>query len=57
MSSLVGDAGDTIERAFELVGVDPADVVGVAVSHLHYDHAGGIRWFAEHAPVPASAAS
>jgi N-acyl homoserine lactone hydrolase len=48
---LVGDAGDSVERAFECVGVDPADVVAVAVSHLHYDHAGGIRWFAEHAPI------
>lgn len=48
---LVGDAGDSVERAFEFVGVDPADVVAVAVSHLHYDHAGGIRWFAEHAPI------
>ncbi|CAN5703533.1 N-acyl homoserine lactonase family protein [soil metagenome] len=48
---LVGTVGDTIERAFEFVGIDPADVVEVAVSHLHYDHAGGIRWFAEHAPI------
>jgi N-acyl homoserine lactone hydrolase len=48
---LVGDHGDSVERAFEHVGVDPRDVVAVAVSHLHYDHAGGIRWFAEHAPI------
>lgn len=48
---LVGDHGDSVERAFEHVGVDPRDVAVVAVSHLHYDHAGGIRWFAEHAPV------
>lgn len=48
---LVGDAGDTMVRAFELVGIDPADVVTVALSHLHYDHAGGVRWFAEHAPI------
>ena len=48
---LVGDAGDSVERAFEHVGVDPGEVVGVALSHLHYDHAGGLRWFAEHAPV------
>ena len=48
---LVGDHGDSIERAFEFVGIDPADVAVVAVSHLHYDHAGGIRWFAEHAPI------
>lgn len=48
---LVGDHGDSIERAFELVGIDPGEVVGVGLSHLHYDHAGGLRWFAEHAPV------
>lgn len=48
---LVGHDGDSVEQAFEHVGVDPADVIAVAVSHLHYDHAGGIRWFAEHAPI------
>lgn len=48
---LVGDEGDSLERAFDHVGVDPRDVVGVGVSHLHYDHAGGLRWFAEQAPV------
>ena len=48
---LVGDEGDAVERAFEHVGIDPADVVAVGLSHLHYDHAGGLRWFAEHAPV------
>ncbi len=48
---LVGSEGDSIERAFELVGVDPRDVVAVGLSHLHYDHAGGVRWFAEHAPI------
>ena len=48
---LVGDHGDSVERAFEHVGIDPRDVAVVAVSHLHYDHAGGIRWFAEHAPI------
>jgi len=48
---LVGDAGDTMERAFELVGVDPRDVVLVALSHLHYDHAGGIRFFAGKVPM------
>jgi N-acyl homoserine lactone hydrolase len=48
---LVGTEGDTIERAFEFVGTDPRDVVGVGLSHLHYDHAGGVRWFAEHAPI------
>jgi glyoxylase-like metal-dependent hydrolase (beta-lactamase superfamily II) len=52
---LVGDEGDSLERAFEHVGVDPRDVVGVGLSHLHYDHAGGLRWFAEQAPVHCQA--
>ncbi len=41
---LVGDAGDSIERAFEFVGIDPAEVVNVALSHLHYDQAGCAGW-------------
>lgn len=47
---LPGDR-DPLELAFERVGVDPRDVVGVAVSHLHNDHAGGLRWFAGRVPV------
>ncbi|MGH9127146.1 MAG: N-acyl homoserine lactonase family protein [Acidimicrobiales bacterium] len=46
-----GDSGDSLEVAFEVVGVDPAEVTVVAVSHLHYDHAGGLRWFAGRVPV------
>lgn len=42
---------DPLEAAFELAGVDPADVVGVCISHLHFDHAGGIRHFAGRAPI------
>lgn len=48
---LVSDTQDVIEAAFETVGVDPADVVGVGLSHLHVDHAGGLRWFTEQAQV------
>lgn len=48
---LVGSEGDSIERAFEHVGIDPDDVAVVALSHLHYDHAGGVRWWAERAPM------
>lgn len=42
---------DPLEAAFALVGVDPAEVVGVVVSHFHNDHSGGVRWFAGKAPV------
>jgi N-acyl homoserine lactone hydrolase len=50
-AELLDDPRDSLEVAFELVGVDPADVVVVALSHLHNDHAGGLRWFAERVPV------
>jgi glyoxylase-like metal-dependent hydrolase (beta-lactamase superfamily II) len=50
-AELLADDRDSLEVAFELVGVDPADVVLVALSHLHNDHAGGLRWFAERVPV------
>jgi glyoxylase-like metal-dependent hydrolase (beta-lactamase superfamily II) len=43
--------GDPLEDAFALVGVDPRDVVAVALSHLHNDHVGGLRHFAGRAPV------
>ena len=42
---------DSLHVAFDRVGVDPADVIAVAVSHLHNDHAGGLRHFARHVPV------
>ncbi len=50
-AELLHDDRDSLEVAFELVGVDPADVVVVALSHLHNDHAGGLRYFAERVPV------
>ena len=42
---------DPLEAAFELAGVDPRDVVGVCVSHVHNDHSGGIRHFAGQCPI------
>ncbi|CAN5691294.1 N-acyl homoserine lactonase family protein [soil metagenome] len=42
---------DPLLAAFELVDVDPADVVAVVVSHFHNDHSGGVRVFADHAPI------
>ena len=50
-AELLPDERDSLEVAFEMVGVDPADVVVVALSHLHNDHAGGLRYFAERVPV------
>ncbi len=47
---LPGDPS-SLEAAFELVGVEPDDVSVVAVSHLHNDHAGGLRHFAGRVPV------
>jgi glyoxylase-like metal-dependent hydrolase (beta-lactamase superfamily II) len=48
----VGD-DDPLEVAFATVGIDIADVVAVGLSHLHYDHAGGLRFFAGDVPVHA----
>lgn len=50
-AELVSDDRDVIEVAFETVGIDPSEVVAVGLSHLHYDHAGGLRWFSESAPI------
>jgi N-acyl homoserine lactone hydrolase len=50
-AELLADDRDSLEVAFEMVGVDPADVAVVALSHLHNDHVGGLRWFAERVPV------
>jgi N-acyl homoserine lactone hydrolase len=47
---LVGER-DSLEVAFDLVGVKPEDVVVVALSHLHNDHAGGLRYFTDRCPV------
>jgi glyoxylase-like metal-dependent hydrolase (beta-lactamase superfamily II) len=51
LPTLAEGDGEPLEAAFALVGVDPADVVAVAVSHLHNDHAGGLRHFAGKVPV------
>jgi glyoxylase-like metal-dependent hydrolase (beta-lactamase superfamily II) len=50
-AQLLDDPRDSLEVAFELVGIDPADVAVVALSHLHNDHAGGLRYFAARVPV------
>ena len=37
--------GDTIDRRLAEVGLAPADIDVVVLSHLHPDHVGGLRWF------------
>ena len=46
-------AGEPIAEALDAVGVDLADIHAVAVSHLHHDHAGGLKLFAGRVPVHA----
>jgi N-acyl homoserine lactone hydrolase len=50
-AELLADERDSLEVAFELVGVEPAAVAEVALSHLHNDHVGGLRWFTDRVPV------
>src|ERR1700735_3495683 len=38
--------GEPLAEALGAVGVDLADIHAVAVSHLHYDHAGGLKHIA-----------
>ena len=43
--------GEPLEEALAEVDVDITDIYEVALSHLHYDHAGGLRHFAARVPV------
>lgn len=42
MSGIFGLDGRTIETAVTEAGVSPDDITDVIVSHLHFDHAGGL---------------
>jgi len=42
MSSIFGLDGRTVELAVTETGFDPADIDAVIVTHLHFDHAGGL---------------
>jgi N-acyl homoserine lactone hydrolase len=50
-AELLADPRDSLEVAFETVGISPDSVDIVALSHLHNDHSGGLRWFTERCPV------
>lgn len=43
--------GEPLEEAMAGAGLDLTDVTAVAVSHLHSDHAGGLKHFAGRVPV------
>ncbi len=43
--------GEPLAEALAEAGVDLADIRAVAVSHLHNDHAGGLKHFAGRVPV------
>lgn len=48
--------GEPLEEALDAAGIAIADVYAVAVSHLHTDHAGGLKHFAGRVPVHAQRA-
>lgn len=45
--------GEPIEESLSDIGIDVDDIAVVAVSHLHTDHAGGLKLFAGKVPVHA----
>jgi N-acyl homoserine lactone hydrolase len=46
-------AGEPIEESLHDIGIDIDDVHAVGISHLHHDHAGGLKLFAGSVPVYA----
>ncbi|WP_033340432.1 N-acyl homoserine lactonase family protein [Catenuloplanes japonicus] len=44
-------AGEPLEEALATHGIDIGDITRVALSHLHVDHAGGLKHFAGRVPV------
>jgi N-acyl homoserine lactone hydrolase len=48
--------GEPLPEALAAVGLDLSDVTAVAISHLHVDHAGGLKHFAGRVPVHAQRA-
>jgi N-acyl homoserine lactone hydrolase len=56
MRPVIPGPGEPLDEALDGAGIDIADIHAVAVSHLHWDHAGGLRHFAGRAPVHAQRA-
>jgi N-acyl homoserine lactone hydrolase len=53
---ILPEPGEPLEEALEEAGISVDDIVAVALSHLHHDHAGGLRHFAGRVPVHAQRA-
>jgi N-acyl homoserine lactone hydrolase len=51
MRPVIPGPGEPIEEALDKAGIDIDQIHAVAVSHLHWDHAGGLRHFAGRVPV------
>ena len=56
MRPVIPGPGEPLDEALDGAGIDIADIHAVAVSHLHWDHAGGLRHFAGRVPVHAQRA-
>lgn len=39
-----GQTGKVISKNMEILGLDPADIQALALSHAHYDHTGGLEY-------------
>ncbi|HWD51627.1 MAG TPA: N-acyl homoserine lactonase family protein [Acidimicrobiales bacterium] len=56
IEAILPGPGEPLEDALDQAGVSRDDIAVVAVSHLHNDHAGGLRHFAEGVPIHAQRA-
>ena len=56
IEAILPGPGEPLEDALDQAGVHLDDIAAVAVSHLHYDHAGGLRHFSGRVPVHAQRA-
>jgi N-acyl homoserine lactone hydrolase len=56
MRPIIPGPGEPLDEALGRAGIGIDSVYAVAVSHLHWDHAGGLRHFAGRVPVHAQRA-